>query len=164
MSYELLEPKGDLGEEARSALHELSCAIGVVLTHDMPLDSREELTRIQFALYGIASALYFPGTSIIESWEVENLEQALGEMNEDLRPPEEFIQPGGSAAAAHCHVAFCASLKAERRVETLSNTEDVCNNSMRYLDRVSDFLSDLARYLNKHNNVPNVVWKCEHER
>ena len=150
--------------EAMGAVDELNCAIGVLLTQDVTENSREELTRIQHTLFDIGGELSIPGYSIVKSEEVEYLEHALDAMNKKLAPLKEFILPGGSAAAAYCHVARSACRLAERRTCTLSDTEDVSEVSRQYLNRLSDYLFVLARHLNKQINVPDVLWKHERKK
>ena len=150
--------------EAMGAVDELNCAIGVLLTQDIAENSREELTRVQHTLFDIGGELSIPGYSIVKSEEVAYLEHALDSMNKELAPLKEFILPGGSAAAAYCHVARSACRLAERRTCTLSDTEDVSEVSRQYLNRLSDYLFVLARHLNKQINVPDVLWKHERKK
>ena len=93
---------------------------------------------------------------------VDALEQLLDTLNEDLAPLKEFILPGGSPAAAACHQARAVCRRAERRTHSLSKSETVNPISVKYLNRLSDLLFVMARYLNKEADKPDVYWK--HDR
>jgi len=80
-------------------------------------------------------------------------------LNADLEPLQEFILPGGTAAAAVCHLARTVCRRAERRVVSLAREETVNAVSLRYLNRLSDLLFVLARSLNRAEGVKDVLWK-----
>jgi cob(I)alamin adenosyltransferase len=78
-------------------------------------------------------------------------------MNESLPPLTSFILPGGTAAAAHAHLARTIVRRAERRVVTLAREETVNPEVIRYLNRLSDHLFVLGRKLNA-NGAGDVLW------
>ena len=75
---------------------------------------------------------------------------------------KEFILPGGGAAAAACHLARTVARRAERRVLTLTRTERVSPEVLKYLNRLSDLLFVIARVLARHERGTEVLWR--HER
>jgi cob(I)alamin adenosyltransferase len=75
---------------------------------------------------------------------------------------KEFILPGGTAAAAACHLARAVCRRAERRLVTLARDEAVNPVAIRYLNRLSDLLFVMARHLNRVAGVSDVLWR--HER
>ena len=81
---------------------------------------------------------------------------------EPLAPLKEFILPGGSSAAAACHLARAICRRAERRLHSLSKTDTVNPASIRFLNRLSDLLFVLARHINKDAAIADVFW--QHER
>ena len=87
------------------------------------------------------------------------LENILDQLNADLAPLKEFILPGGTRAAALCHVARSVCRRAERRVYTLSRGEAVAPASLKYLNRLSDLLFVMARALNHASGAPDVLWQ-----
>ena len=95
---------------------------------------------------------------------ITELEQWLDNLNTDLAPLKEFILPGGTQAAAHCHVARTVCRRAERRVITLGKTVSVPENSVKYLNRLSDLLFVMARYINAANNHPEPLWQPDRNR
>jgi cob(I)alamin adenosyltransferase len=86
----------------------------------------------------------------------------LDGLNEGLPPLQEFILPGGSLATARCHVARAVCRRAERRVCTLSRTAHINSAGAHYLNRLSDLLFVMARFLNKQAGQPDVLW--QHDR
>src|SRR5207249_9047448 len=73
-------------------------------------------------------------------------------------PLKNFILPQGSASAAFAHVARATSRRAERRVVALAHQERVDKIVMTYLNRLSDFLFVLARWINAQEGGPEITW------
>ena len=72
---------------------------------------------------------------------------------------KEFVLPGGGPAAAACHVARTVCRRAARHCWTLSRSEVVEPDALRYLNRLSDLLFVIARVLARHENGSEVLWK-----
>ena len=72
-----------------------------------------------------------------------------------------FILPGGSEAAAVCHVARAIARRAERDVVTLHQAEPVCDTTRQYLNRLSDLLFVVARIINLRTGNPDILWNKE---
>jgi len=92
---------------------------------------------------------------------VERIEQCLDSLNADLEPLKEFILPGGSTAAALCHLARTVCRRAERRLVTLGRGEEINRVSLCYLNRLSDLLFVMARTLNHASGGQDVLWQRE---
>ena len=71
---------------------------------------------------------------------------------------KEFILPGGSPAAAACHLARTVVRRAERRLATLAGAEDVRAEAGMYLNRLSDLLFVIARVLARADKGQEVLW------
>lgn len=155
-------PKDAMRIEAMGAVDELNSAIGVLLANDLDDTSRSTLTDIQHSLFDLGGELSMPGTSVITDNRVMVLEERLDTMNNGLAPLKEFILPGGSSAAAACHLARAICRRAERRLHSLSKTDTVNPASIRFLNRLSDLLFVLARHINKDAAIADVFW--QHER
>ena len=155
-------PKDAMRIEAMGAVDELNSAIGVLLANDLDDTSRSTLTDIQHSLFDLGGELSMPGTSVITDDRVTILEERLDTMNNGLAPLKEFILPGGSSAAAACHLARAICRRAERRLHSLSKTDTVNPASIRFLNRLSDLLFVLARHINKDAAIADVFW--QHER
>ena len=153
--------KDDPRIEALGEVDELNCAIGALLTHELPAAVRASLTGIQHRLFDMGGELCIPGTSCITDEQVEQLEQLLDELNADLPALKEFILPGGCAAAAACHLARAICRRAERRTHSLGTQADINPASLKYLNRLSDLLFVMARQLNKQAGVADVFWQHE---
>jgi len=103
--------------------------------------------------------LCIPGHSVVTDKQVERLEHMLDTLNEDLQPLKEFILPGGTPAAAVCHLARTVCRRAERRVVGLAHEESISEPGLRYLNRLSDLLFVMARSLNRAAGVDDVLWQ-----
>jgi len=79
-------------------------------------------------------------------------------MESQLTPLKTFILPGGCAAASHLHVARTVCRRAERLVVALRDEDEATKASIRYLNRLSDFLFVAARFANQRAGVADVPW------
>jgi cob(I)alamin adenosyltransferase len=150
--------KDSLRVEAYGTVDELNSGIGFVLTADLPESVRDCLTRTQHELFDLGGELCMPGYTMIPDAYVEGLENDLDAFNEDLPPLKDFILPGGSEAAARCHLARTIARRAERRVIALAHNETVNEATVRYLNRLSDLLFVVARVLARHDGGQEVIW------
>ena len=154
--------KDDARIEAIGAVDELNSAIGLLLCEPLADLVRDYLTGIQHRLFDIGGELSMPTHCLLGEDSVTGMEQVLDILNDDLPALKEFILPGGTPAAAQCHVARSICRRAERRVITLSESSEINPVTARYLNRLSDLLFVMARHLNHEAGVPDVLW--EHER
>ena len=145
--------------EALGAVDELNSSIGLLLTETLPDDVRELLLDIQHSLFDLGGELSIPGYELMSSTDVSRLEERLESYNENLSPLKEFILPGGTRPAALCHIARGICRQAERRVVSLSNSDKTSSLARQYLNRLSDLLFVLARYLNYCNQAQDVIWQ-----
>ena len=150
--------KDHLRVEAYGTVDELNSAVGMVLAAELPAAVRKCLDRLQHELFDLGGELCMPGFTLIPDVYVEQLERDLDGFNEDLPPLKDFILPGGSEAAARCHMARTIARRAERRVISLSAAEDVNEAAIRYLNRLSDLLFVIARVLARHEGGKEVIW------
>ena len=151
--------KDSLRVEAMGAVDELNSALGVLLCNPLDETLHSALVDIQHTLFDIGGELCIPGATVIGADRVTVLEQQLDALNADLPPLKEFILPGGSSAAAACHLARAICRRSERRVHSLSRTAAVNPDAIKYLNRLSDLLFVMARYLNKVAGEPDVLWQ-----
>ena len=99
-----------------------------------------------------------PGYTLVPGTCVDQLERDLDRFNEDLPPLKDFILPGGSEAAARCHLARTVCRRAERLLVSLAKVENIKATSLRYLNRLSDLLFVVARVLARANGGQEVIW------
>jgi cob(I)alamin adenosyltransferase len=152
--------KESLRVEAYGSVDETNSALGVVLAMEgLPPTIRTCLTGIQHDLFDLGGELCIPGHLMIKAAQVDRLEKELDEFNAPLPPLKEFILPGGSPAAAACHLARAVCRRAERRCWSLGRAESVAPDALKYLNRLSDLLFVIARVLARENGGSEVTWR-----
>ncbi|RVT99437.1 cob(I)yrinic acid a,c-diamide adenosyltransferase [Rhodovarius crocodyli] len=158
--------KDALRVEAFGTVDEANAAIGVLRLH-AGAEADPMLARIQNDLFDLGADLCVPGTGgdrlrVSESQSLR-LEQELAAMNAVIAPLRSFVLPGGSAGAAHAHVARTVVRRAERLVVALAAVEEVNPDAVKYLNRLSDHLFVLGRKLNDDGRK-DVAWVPGGER
>jgi cob(I)alamin adenosyltransferase len=155
-------PKDSARIEACGTVDELNSAIGVLLaTPGLPAALPALLLDIQHDLFDLGGELAIPGSVLIRAPQVEKLEQQVEHWNAPLPPLREFVLPGGSVAAAACHMARSICRRAERRCWTLTRAEALGPHALHYLNRLSDLLFVLARVLARSAGGSEVLWRRE---
>ena len=144
--------------EAYGTLDEVNSFIGLALASDLNSQSiTDEFSRIQRLLFDCGADLATPPEAMtkgrITQLHVEWLEDRIDHYTSLLLPLNHFILPGGSAGAAYLHVARAIVRRAEREVMRLSALEDVYPHVMPFLNRLSDYLFTIARYVNMASGV-----------
>jgi cob(I)alamin adenosyltransferase len=147
--------------EAIGEVDELNSFIGLLLTHVLPDPLRETLVIVQHDLFDLGGELATPGSTVLQESHRQRLEAVVERLNAGLPPLKEFILPGGSPAAALCHVARAVSRRAERRVVGLDRQEKINPHSLSYLNRLSDLLFVTARVLAREEGGKEVYWERE---
>ena len=157
-------PKHALRVAAYGTVDEANAAIGIARLH-ANAESDEMLGRIQNDLFDLGADLCTPeggrraaGALRIAPAQTERLEREIDTMNGTLAPLDSFILPGGTAAAAHLHLARTVVRRAERLVSELARAESVNPEALRYLNRLSDHLFVLGRRLND-GGTRDVLWR-----
>lgn len=146
------------------AVDETNCAIGIARTlAEGATDAM--LGRIQNDLFDLGADLSAPQGErerlrIVET-QVIRLEHEIDAMNAQLAPLTSFILPGGTALAAHLHMARAIARRAEGAIVALTAMEDINPWAMRYANRLSDHLFVMARTANGGHDV---LWVPGHNR
>ena len=151
--------KASLRIAALGDVDELNSLIGVQLCEEIPADVRELLTGVQHDLFDLGGELSIPGATLLKATQPARLEAAIDHYNADLAPLKEFILPAGTRAASITHLARCVCRRAERAVVALGSEEPVADASRIYLNRLSDLLFVLGRYINKAGGGGDVLWQ-----
>jgi cob(I)alamin adenosyltransferase len=158
-------PKTSARIAAYGTVDELNSLLGVVLASGPVAELAEPLRAIQNELFHCGADLCVPETDKarfpgprIEPRHVAALELLMDSLSESLAPLENFILPGGHAAAAHLHVARAVCRRAERDVLQLAASEPVNPLIVPYLNRLSDALFVMARYQNQRGGVADPLW------
>jgi cob(I)alamin adenosyltransferase len=156
-------PKHNLRVAAYGTVDETNGVIGLARLHAQG-EADAMLARIQNDLFDLGADLCTPeggrkaeGALRIVDAQVERLEQEIDTMNAELEPLKSFILPGGTAAAAHLHLARTVCRRAERLICDLAEKDEVNPVAVRYVNRLSDHLFVLARFLNE-KGIRDVLW------
>ena len=156
--------KDSLRVVAMGDVDELNSVIGLLLIEPVSAKIRDCLTGIQHDLFNMGGEICMPGYDLIKPERVTALETILDEWNDTLPALKEFILPGGSRAAAYCHLARTVCRRAERQLHTLNSHEKITEISLQYINRLSDLLFVLCRILNVEAGMPDVLWKNEFKK
>jgi cob(I)alamin adenosyltransferase len=148
--------KSSIRIDSIGSLDELNSFIGLSLTEEVPKIVRDVLHVIQHNLFDIGGEIATPGSNSTEETKVKYLEKIIDDLTSRLDILREFILPGGCKAAAQIHVARAMCRKAERSCIALGNVNPI---TLRYLNRLSDLLFTIARYLNAAAGIDHVYWK-----
>ena len=154
--------------EAYGTVDELVSLLGLLRCEPIPNDVDERLVAIQESLFAVGAALADPRGRLehdVRAWDVEAIEVWIDAMDEELDPLTAFILPGGSRAAALAHVARTVCRRAERRVNVVADDADgVPEGMLPYLNRLSDALFVLARFINARSGVLETEWRAQTQR
>lgn len=148
---------------AYGEVDEANSVIGVAQLHVSDPEILKVLHRIQNDLFDAGADLCVPerqgGAALrISEEQVTWLENTIDNYNTDLAPLDSFVLPGGSAASTYLHLARTVTRRAEREIVRLGVEGNVNPAVIRYVNRLSDLLFVLARYLNDKGKL-DVRWK-----
>jgi cob(I)alamin adenosyltransferase len=124
----------------------------------------DAILQIQRDLFALGARLADPGGRLsprvskasLHDADVERLEQLIDRLEADLPALAHFILAGGVPPAAALHVARAVCRRAERRMVALSPPADAV--AMRYVNRLSDLLFVMARWVNHHAGAAEAIW------
>jgi len=153
--------KTDRRIEAMGEVDELNSLIGLVAAVDHDGPHGLLLRRVQHRLFDLGGELALPGTEALGETAVTELEDETQRLNGHLPPLREFVLPGGSAAAAHCHHARAVCRRAERSLLRLAEREAINSRSIVYLNRLSDLLFVMAREMARRGGGEEIFWQRE---
>ena len=145
--------------EVMGEIDELNSIIGLILVENLPNRVAQSLTDVQHMLFTIGGDLCIPGRESVNAECVDSLEYFLDFMNESLSPLKEFILPGGCRAAALCHQARTVCRRTERRLSRFLLSTEGLGIHLQYINRLSDLLFVMARYINQAENHNDVYWQ-----
>lgn len=155
--------KASLRTEAIGSVDELNSVIGFAVTEIKNAKLKNELLKIQHDLFAIGSALASPNTKYkrqntkyLES-RITGLEILIDLLTEKLPELQNFILPGGGKAGASLHLTRSICRRAERRVVLLTK-EKVAPEIIIYLNRLSDLLFTMARFVNYQERKKEIIW------
>ncbi len=160
---------------AYGTVDETNAALGLAMValehegtnYDNIIDIEAMILRIQNDLFDLGADLSTPETSKesaqtplrITEGQVERLEQEIDQLNKELQSLSSFILPGGNQVSAHLHMARTICRRAEREMVELNDLEGetVSEAALKFINRLSDHLFVLSRYLNERG-LSDVLW------
>ncbi|MES2330229.1 MAG: cob(I)yrinic acid a,c-diamide adenosyltransferase [Bacteroidota bacterium] len=166
-------PKSHIRIETYGTVDELNSYIGLVNDHlhaaalQLPLKEAGGLKEIQDRLFTIGSSLACDPDKEplmkmpdLKETDIVFLEKEIDAMNEVLPPMKSFILPGGHIAVSTTHVARCICRRAERCCVNMQEQELFVDPLViKYLNRLSDHLFVLSRYIGHLLHAPEIPWK-----
>lgn len=161
-------PKDHIRIEAYGTVDELNSFLGLVTDTLGDAEVNEWILEIQDRLFTVGSSLATdPAKDAkmklpdLHETDITWLEQRIDQMDDSLPPMKSFILPGGHVAASHAHVARCVCRRAERLCVHMQHQEEfVAEVVLKYLNRLSDFLFVLARYIVHKNGGKEIPWRA----
>ncbi|GAB5409454.1 MAG: cob(I)yrinic acid a,c-diamide adenosyltransferase [Balneolaceae bacterium] len=149
--------------ESYGTVDELNSILGMVLSHSPSSKTQAYLSTVQEQLFVLGADLATPFSkktriNRISNSEIEFLEQAIDEMEDELPPLKNFILPGGTQAGAAIHYSRTVCRRAERKAVECHEEEYLTPESIIYLNRLSDFLFVLGRFENHISGTVEVPW------
>ena len=154
--------------EVYGTVDELNAFVGLarISAADLKLDAFElVLERIQHELFNLGSVLatlpadLHPNQPRVTNDTIALLEKEIDEYNADLQPLRSFVLPGGTRLSAELHVCRTVCRRAERCLVTLSHDEEIPQEALLYLNRLSDALFVWSRWVNLKLGVAEALWQ-----
>ncbi len=179
--YKIYTKKGDKGEtsliggsrvaksdqriEAYGTLDELNSFVGLIRDFAVDKERQDTLAAIQSHIF-IAESIYAAdsessliGLPKLRVQDIELLEQEIDTMNEHLPELKNFIIPGGHPVVSYCHIARTVCRRAERMIVRLEIQGPEQEMVLKYINRLSDYLFVLARFVGRELGVGEQIWK-----
>lgn len=159
--------KDDIRVETYGTLDELNSAIGFAIPNIGKKNKKSKeivhlLSHVQETLFYLGS--YFADMKdtiqdIDFSQELSLFEKTIDRVMSETPQRNNFILPGGGRAGASLHVARTIARRLERRIITLGRKQRVDQNAVKYINRLSDLLFALARYVNFLEEKKETIWE-----
>ncbi|HKM93600.1 MAG TPA: cob(I)yrinic acid a,c-diamide adenosyltransferase [Prolixibacteraceae bacterium] len=158
--------KSDQRLEAYGTVDELNSWVGLIksIPIEPKIDNTLELIQNKLFVIGSKLATDYDKTTNKQSplpcnsQDIDHLESEIDRMQNDLPPLTNFILPGGNQLAAYTHLARTVCRRAERRISVLDTNIKDLNNIGIFINRLSDYLFVLARYINFKKGIEETKW------
>ena len=164
-------PKHHIRIESYGTVDELNSHLGLIRDQDIAIHYKKNLIEIQNKLFTVGAILATdPKKAILKNGkerlnipkinndDIEFLEKEMDAMNNNLPEMTHFIITGGHQTVSFCHIARCVCRRAERITTALNDIEALEDNTLVYLNRLSDYLFVLARKLSYDLQAEEVKW------
>jgi cob(I)alamin adenosyltransferase len=170
--------KDGLRIEAYGTVDELNAAVGLARARNAATLPRVRarggaaareldalLRKLQNELFDLGGELatppeeFRPGMFRVGEAEVKALEAAMDRCQKDLKPLVSFVLPGGGEVSALLHVARTICRRAERQALRLMREEEIGEWPLAYLNRLSDLLFVLSRWIGHQRGEQEYLWE-----
>lgn len=179
MTFKIYTRKGDDGKtaliggdrvskhhirvESYGTVDELNSHLGLIRSQEKDAQVVHAIAQIQDRLFTLGSYLASaPGSRMVlpelYDTDVSFLEEEIDRMTASLPELRNFVLPGATPNGAQAHVARCVCRRAERLVVLVSDNEELDALVVVYLNRLSDYLFTLARFLDQLHGGQEIAW------
>lgn len=160
-------PKNDIRIETYGTVDELNSWIGLINDQLNDDEFKNELREIQDRLFTIGSALATDAEKEtkmslpdLHAADIEFLEKKIDAMTAQLPEMKSFILPGGHPTVSSIHITRCVCRRTERLAVNMQQHDLFIDEKIiRYLNRLSDYLFTLARFVSQKLAVLEIPWK-----
>jgi len=142
------------------SIDELNSWMGLVISSiDESYKNKLQIIQKDLFLTGCFIAGWQADISKLEK-KIIDMEEWIDEMEKCLPMLNNFILPGGAVTGSYLHVARSIARRVERQYIKLVHGSSAINHELitKYLNRLSDLLFVLARYINRNVNIPEIIW------
>jgi cob(I)alamin adenosyltransferase len=157
--------KNHIKLECYGTIDELNAFIGNIYDQKISEFHKEILLKIQNQLFNLGSCIAFDGKKEniklpnVTEQNIEMLEKAIDKMDASLPILKNFILPSGLSTVSKCHIARTICRRAERNLVALGEEEEINPLHLKYLNRLSDYLFVLARFILMENDISATEWE-----
>lgn len=156
--------KDDIRIEASGSLDELLAYFGLLQDEISNSYLVDRIIELQHELFNMGAYMATPNDRQLKMPELnltllQSLEEEMDEWQEEIPPLKHFILPGGYKAASLVHIARTVCRRVERNAVKLKGEFGKDAYIIKFVNRLSDWLFVLARYLNFENNIKEVKWE-----
>lgn len=158
-------PKDHHRIECYGTVDEVLSWVGLIRDQEIDEKTKETLKEIQDRLFTLGAELAadpdkpkLKKPDLLES-DVTFLENEMDRMDAELKPMTHFILPGGHTTVSYCHLARTVCRRSERLCIALNRVEKIDSLIIQYLNRLSDYLFVLSRFLSKKLDANEIPWK-----
>ena len=164
-------PKHHIRIDSYGTVDELNSHIGLIRDQNIDPRSKEILVHIQDRLFTVGAVLATDPEKMtlkngkdrlniprVDEEDITLLETEMDKMNDHLPPMTHFVLPGGHTTVSYCHIARCVCRRAERLATALYEAEPFDEHTLKYLNRLSDYLFVLARKLSYDLKADEIKW------
>jgi len=164
-------PKHHIRIDSYGTVDELNSHIGLIRDQKMDKHHKDVLIRVQDRLFTIGAILATDpeklvmkngkarlNIPLIKEEDILLLENEMDAMNDSLPPMTHFVLPGGHTTVSYCHITRCVCRRAERLASALYEISPFDERTLKYLNRLSDYLFVLARKLSNDLQADEVKW------